>query len=452
MSSSERKSKWADLFRSDEPNVVLAADVPCVFLTEEVLENLRVEIPLLEKGSHRLKAWETIYQRAEKAMKLDPAPFAYTGTNFEEYIKAAEATMNPMLFLSFCGAIMNKRKYIEKATSILLEWARANPLPGTQLARPEKGKRLTNTGLTLARFLDRIVETYRLVAESMMDSRDRGLVVRWIHEMGKSIQKSHMFWLNHHEVEGPQNHMSWHIFGMLLSGMVARDVPLIHYALDDPANRWNFQQIVDAAIYRPGRASCVFRSGCNRAGQRFSYDGRAESGEIFDRCRTLSARDEGKPRPCGMHYCLFNLRALVYTAHIWDCNVEYLRSLMDVNVQARMMRCCDDAILAALQFYGRYYVDYPTGGAEEGEGDGGGKEETKCITYAPYAEQRPDYENLPAFLLGRAHYPSDAVLEEVVATNVPVMHPPSQHPMQRPHPLTTPVCYLLLAAPPTMTA
>jgi hypothetical protein len=451
MQTSKRISKM----HSSENTVELSDDIPCLFLTQDRLVQLRSEIPSAYPESIMLTTWEVLHSRAKNAMKIDLThSVAYTGSVHTEFITAAQDTMNPMLFLSICGAVMNDQDYLRKAGAILIDWATASPLPGTMLCHPSPKKRLTSTGLTLARFLDRIVESLRILAGSVLSQADTAAIVRWIHELGKTIKASHEHWLEHHQVEGPQNHLSWHVFGMALAGMVATDSTLLRYAVADPQNIWNFHTIVNAAIYREEVEACMFRSGCNGNGEAFSFDCLARSGEIFDRYRTLSAQDEGQDKPpCGMHYCLFNLRALVYTAHLCDCNAD--RCLFQ---SAQLLwGCCDGALLQALHFYGPYFTDFPPrepgsdagGGCCEGKQPGdGGPTQRRGIrvdeSYAPYRNQRPDYENLSAFLLASHHFPEDLLLQEVMAVNVESAHPKGKHPLLHAHPLTTPVCYMVL--------
>jgi hypothetical protein len=155
-----------------------------------------------------------------------------------------------------------------------------------------------------------------------------------------------------------------------------------------------------------------------------------ESGEIWDRYRTLDLTNPNS----GLGYSLFNLQALVYTAHVVDSNPDVCNALLHSSPTSPLLAVeeklensndkvrprsllaspeaptsclayADKAILQALHFYGKYYILYPVGTPAQ-------------ITYAPYQGQRPVYEGLAEFLVGCCHFPEDHVLQRVVEFNI----------------------------------
>jgi hypothetical protein len=160
---------------------------------------------------------------------------------------------------------------------------------------------------------------------------------------------------------------------------------------------------------------------------------------MWDRYRTLDAK---KPNS-GLAYSLFNLRALVFTAHIVDVNHDYITSLLSSTTSSPLkdaeekfesshddvnsanfsqeskqligaptcMAYAENAILQALHFYGKYYILYPVNTPAR-------------ISYAPYRDQQPLYEGLAEFLVGCSHFPDDRVLQRVVGLNILAPHAP----------------------------
>lgn len=173
-----------------------------------------------------------------------------------------------------------------------------------------------------------------------------------------------------------------------------------------------------------------------------------ESGEIWDRYRTLDVRNPNS----GLAYCLFSLRALIFTAHVVDSNssvhnahlspsspscspllghiveakleTEHSNPATDTHTHThayrprtksvrasshtphtRCMASSEKALLQALHFYGKYYILYPVGTVAQ-------------IKYAPYQGQQPLFEDLAEFLIGAAHFPGDHVLKRVVEFNL----------------------------------
>ena len=355
------------------------------------------------------------------------------GKNVLQFQKAAQKSFNPLLFLSIVGAITSNTTYLHKARSILLMWSRGSPLPGISLAATKKHKGgISLCGLMISRLLDRIIESYHILA-SCMTHLERCEVLDWLKGLGKTIKLSHEYWLNHHEIEGPSNHHAWHSFGMVLIGIETSDETLISYALQDPENTWSYNNLLCWAIHNEERTCNMFRKGHNSKGESFSYDEVAQTGEIFDRYRS---RCEDKP-PCGLHYALFSLRALVYTAHLIVRNrLNIGRSFEN---PYNLHHC---ALIKALHYYGNFFVSFPACTPSD-------------IHEEPYRGQQLDENALVAFLLAAEDTPHDLSISNVVCRNIVQAEPIQEQlaggkarfhfpVMQHPHPLNIPMCYVIL--------
>jgi hypothetical protein len=186
----------------------------------------------------------------------------YAGTIHTAFIDAAQNSLNSMLLLAFVGAVLAEKSFLIKSKKILLQWAESSA--GLSISSQQTNSKLTETGLTLARFFDRIIETY-VILSMYFTYHETRTIKRWMRNIGYVIKQSHEFWLSHHRIEGPQNHISWHLFGMASSGIFTDESDLLKYALHDNSNKWNFRQTVENAIYDKSKSN-LFREGHNDEG------------------------------------------------------------------------------------------------------------------------------------------------------------------------------------------
>lgn len=193
----------------------LREDMPDCFLTPVSFAQIRRAV---FSKTHSIKT--DAYSKIESYTKNifcrdDISAFKpYCGKDKNTFIKHAQISFNSMLYLAFVGAVESNKGYLSVSKHILLSWSMALPAPGTQIQDSHSLKRLTATGLTISRFIDRIIETYRILA-SYLTNTETFFVKNWLIELGATIKLSHQFWLETFQMEGPSNHLSWHIFGML---------------------------------------------------------------------------------------------------------------------------------------------------------------------------------------------------------------------------------------------
>lgn len=225
---------------------------------------------------------------------------------------------------------------------------------------------------------------------------------------------------------------------MALSGCMTNDAAMIDYALKERSNTWNFANMVKWAIHDNSRSTNLFKEGCNSKGRQYSFGGIANDGEIFDRFRTLC---EDKP-PCGLHYALLSLHGLVYCAHLIVSN--NLNFSDDIH-QSTPYDLYGSALVRALHMYGQFFVDFPT------------RSRNAETSLEPYRGQQPDKNALAAYIISLEQLPHDQIISDVVRTNFPKHKTISDNNMskmcsaddryvvmQRPHPIATPLCFLVL--------
>ena len=298
---------------------------------------------------------------------------------------------------------------------------------GVQLYCPkaidEDHDEATQAGLTIARYLGQIVESYQLLAPYMSGS-DRAAVVSWVLDLGYTIKKSSMGWNNALPEEGPNNHLQWHNYGMALAGLLGGDNDLVTFALTDPANSQTYAGVsrarnyygnVTDAIREVGNTSNIFRTG---------YDGPSavgpsspgqcsialSTGEVWDRYRHVV---DPPKRQVGFYYSLFGLMPMVYTAHLANSNGltnnrTSLMSFVDPNdVDARGAW---PSLLNALDFYSYVIVDtlQPTN-ATRPTIHNTSYATTDCLKYLPYAgESACAPSDLGAFIVGTPYVAHNA--------------------------------------------
>ena len=183
----------------------LDPDVPNLFFTPAKLLSTREAVYSASEGSLIAKSWEYSLKRARKASHAEIFDFIpYSGDDVNTFQEVAMRVFNPLLFMTIAGAISSDHSLIDKGRVIILMWARAYPLPGTCLITSAKRKGgISLAGLMIARFVDRIAESYRILAGAMSEAEKR-VVEAWFQALGKTIKRSHIYWLNNHEKEGPR--------------------------------------------------------------------------------------------------------------------------------------------------------------------------------------------------------------------------------------------------------
>lgn len=187
-----------------------------MWITPESFARIRLAISK-PKSIHAAayKEIETMTKQIFLGSNCDILKFKpYCGKDINMFIHRAAATFNPLLCLSIVGAISNNEAYLTISKQVLLSWAMTVPSPGTMLVDDSHpAKLLAATGLTISRFIDRIIESYRILSASMTHT-EVFFVKRWLIALGATIKESHEFWLDMYKLAGPQHILSWHTFGI----------------------------------------------------------------------------------------------------------------------------------------------------------------------------------------------------------------------------------------------
>jgi hypothetical protein len=191
----------------------LRDDFPNCFMTPDILAGIRHAIVTNPK-SLRAEAFAALASHAEQIfLSNELVSFKpYCGKDKDIFIRCASISFNTMLYLAAVGAVTSRIDYLSVSKHILLSWAMALPAPGSQLEETHPVKYLIATGLAISRFIDRIVETYRILS-AMMSNTEIFFVKHWLLAMGATIKRSHEFWIETYQESGPKNDLSWHIFG-----------------------------------------------------------------------------------------------------------------------------------------------------------------------------------------------------------------------------------------------
>jgi hypothetical protein len=130
---------------------------------------------------------------------------------------------------------------------------------------------------------------------------------------------------------------------------------------------------------------------------------------------------------------MFNLEALVLTAHIAQLNNLYYdrqQSFIDLHQKS---------IKNALRFYGRYYIDYPSGRTDclsiTNVEPSTEPYDAQCpISYEPYFGEYPTRNITYLFTLAQKYYPEDkSFYKRILSANQQELIPGSNfHPLHAP--------------------
>lgn len=371
------------------------------------------------------QALTSVFEQAERAKVDLAANPPYTGPDSAAFIAAAAGSIVHLPDLALACALergsvpAGKDPSCTKGVEILTAWATARSpsgqLPGVALSAGTCPAQIDQAGLTIGRYFAQLGDGYRLLA-SDMDKTQRDSVTTWLHALGLSIKTAHECWLHAHKVEGANNHLGWHIYGMVVAGLLAHDPELVRYATEDPSNGFTFARLVDVAIYEKDNPKNEFRQPSlitfadlsqdyqdpkyktQPVDLTFGGNKNVRTGEIWDRYRHITC---GHPenhalemRGCGFSYAMFNLHALVLTAHMLAANG--MPQPATVN----------DSLLNALRFYGSFYEQVPVGSAAD---DG--------ITDPVYHREVPGPDDFGAFLVAAPDFPSEGIFSRIFAKN-----------------------------------
>jgi hypothetical protein len=371
------------------------------------------------------KALTSVFGQAEH-VKIDLASNPpYTGPDSAAFIAAASGSIVHLPDFALACALKRgsvpagKDPSCSKGVEILTAWATAHSpsgqLPGVALSAGTCPAQIDQAGLTIGRYFAQLGDGYRLLANDM-DKTQRDAVTSWFHALGLSIKTAHECWLRAHKVEGANNHLGWHLYGMIVAGLLAHDPELVRYATQDPSNNFTFDRLVDVAIYEKDNPKNEFRQPTLASFADLSQDYQdpkyktqpvdltfggnknVRTGEIWDRYRHIVC---GHPenhaleqRGCGFSYSMFNLHALVLTAHILTAN------------GVPQPAAVSDSILNALRFYGGFYEQIAVGSSAD-----------DVITDPIYHRETPGPDDFGAFLVAASDFPSEGIFSRIFAKN-----------------------------------
>ncbi|MDY7022777.1 MAG: alginate lyase family protein, partial [Cyanobacteriota bacterium] len=416
----------------------LPEDLPNVLINQELIDAAKQRLsqspetyPLTHKAYKNIQnTARTFYQQSSSQLPI------YSGTNPDEYRPLVEKDLAKTLHLAVVCAIENKQNYCQRAADIILAWAKKES--GTRLGNGNDSY-LIGTGLDISRLFYSYAQAFSMVSSSL-SNQEKKIVEDWFLDLGKQVQKSHKYWLKNLQIEGANNHLSWHSQGMLIAALYGGNRSLLSYMMD--GNRWSYRNLVRDAIYEQNNPDNIFR-----ADRDFAHlPIQVRTGEVYDRHRSLPhppAREDIYNREkwwnqkvrqrAGFAYSMFHLEALVLTAHIAQLNdISYSGGKSFMNIYNKSIR-------NALRFYGEYYIDYPSGRSDcqsisnlELSPEPYSR---KCpISYEPYFGEHPAYHKTHVFMIAQKYYPEDrSFYKKIILENqkalIPAQVPPPHGPI-----------------------
>jgi hypothetical protein len=333
----------------------LMPGVTSAFVTPAMLQRLLADSSLTNSA-----VWASLVERANAVRDGAPVgpyygsrclPLSSDEPPSQSFMRAFEWDLSELPYVALACQVKGGL-YCDKGVALLAAWATPSTkasdidpacwvkMPsvlraGVQLYCPKgadpDADEAFQAGLTLARGIGQIVESYQLLA-THMTSTQRDAVARWVRELGYTIKKSSLAWNTTLGEEGPNNHLQWHNYGMVLAGLVtggtvARDNDLVTFALTDPANSQtcgksscarNYYGMVTDAVREVRNTKNIFRARYDLPDLSpcFGLDDpcvELSTGEIWDRYRHVTGNH-------GLPYSLFALNAMTYTAHLASIN------------------------------------------------------------------------------------------------------------------------------------
>jgi hypothetical protein len=433
LSSRVQAQRSVEVEVEESSSYQLPDDLPNVFLNQELIDAAKKRLESPEKYPLTHRAYQNIKALVRDFYnKTSSSQFQiYSGNNPDEYRPLVERELAQTLHLAVVCAIENKQEYCQRAADIIVAWAKNKG--GTRLGESNDNY-LIGTGLDISAIFYSYAQAFQIVSSSM-SNEEKKIVKEWFLDLGKQVQKSHKYWLENLEIEGANNHLSWHNQGMLLAAIYGNDRNLLNYLMND--NRWTYKNLVRDAIYEQDNPDNIFRE--NRDFAHLPIQVR--TGEIYDRHRSLPHPpvkedlynrerwwNQKVRQRHGFAYSMFHLEALMLTAHIAELNNLYYGGSQN------FMNLHNKSIRNALRFYGRYYIDYPSGRSDcRSIGDldlSPDPYNGECpINYEPYFGEYPAYHKTYVFALAQKYYPEDSSLyEKIISANRKELIPDRAYP------------------------
>ena len=247
----------------------------------------------------RYSAWLDLKYYAD-GWSNDNVGAPYTGQDSDQFYLYAKTAGSQAAKMALAYLLKGNAAHRDKAKAILLRWAQATPLPGTDF--PANSTNYQHSGMKVARSMNQFVYTYDFLYNSLTPA-ERTTVETWFRAMLPSLQTGIDQWntptssfLGSIYFSGGyyQNHTVSPTMGYLLIGYALGDPSLVQFALDSKDNPRSYLTLFDGTIMMSGDRF-------PDAGPGDSMKPPVQDGEIFDRERHTDTSN-GHPNGAGLYY------------------------------------------------------------------------------------------------------------------------------------------------------
>ncbi len=303
----------------------------------------------------RYSAWLDLKYYAD-AWSNDNVGSPYTGTDAMTFYTYAKTASSQAAKMALAYLLKGNAAHRDKAKAILLAWAQATPMPGTDLADK------SGAGMLVARSINGFVYTYDFLYNDLSPT-ERTTVETWFRAMLPTLQDSIDIWNTpFHKVNGLyvesgnlddicyggqlyQNHMVAHTMGYLLIGCALGDQSLVQFALDHKDNPRSYLTLFEGNILMSGE---VPQADVNPGDPMTPGP---QDGEIYDRYRHIDT--SVSPNGTGLGYAALSRNLMMsMTEVLYNSGLNfYTRTgahgetmLAPFNFYADFYRLGDDSI------------------------------------------------------------------------------------------------------------
>jgi hypothetical protein len=313
----------------------------------------------------RYSVWLNLKYRADSwSQQVVTAP--YTGRDSSVFYSVARAAGHLSSKMALAYLLNGNAAYAAKAKEILLTWAQATPLPGTDF---DPTIRFPNSGMETSRSINGFIFTYDYLY-SVLSPSERAVVEAWFRAMLPTIQRGIDRWNTPFkssttdprgwvESTNPddiyfgaqyyQNHLVSHTMGYLLIGYALGDQALVQFAVDSKENPRDYLELFEGMILMAGDPMVNAGDPMNPPPQ---------DGEIIDRYRHVDTGN-GHPNGAGFAYAGLSLNqmlAMTETLFANGLNFYTRRGAYGENLQAPFTFYADFYRLADDSIKGGFYT------------------------------------------------------------------------------------------------
>ncbi len=279
-------------------------------------------------------AWQKTKATADRYVKSGaPALHLYGGVRY--FFNTGLSTIEAVRDCAFVYRVTGEEKYAEVAKQALLKWVDApNPFP--VLKENTQGSIGYVNGLHLSRIGVGCLYGYSFL-QPYLDEETCHMVELLAQRLASGIKISKKQWQdnNYFGQQYYQNHIDSFIMGITAAGIVAKDLDLLYYVLEDKNNERKFSDLITGAIIMgPDDDLCI----SDKSLQDSSFV--PQKGEVYDRYRVNTNR--------GLQYVELASRLLFLTAEmLYQNDCDYFSYVGENGENLKL----------PFEFYGDYWIN-----------------------------------------------------------------------------------------------